>query len=108
MSVGAPDRLVAGFLRFQSKYFREDTATFARLRLTQAPEALVISCCDARVDPTLITGSEPGGLFVIRNVANLVPPYRHEAQAPGIRAALEFAVKILNVPHIVVLGHSGC
>lgn len=99
---------IAGFERFQTKYFRDERGLFSRLRQGQEPRALVISCSDSRVDPAMLTGADPGDLFVVRNVANLVPPYRHEAEAPGIRAAIEFAVKTLEVGHIIVLGHSGC
>lgn len=101
-------KFIAGFERFRSKYFGENREVFFRLRQGQQPRALVISCCDARVDPAVLTGADPGDLFVVRNVANLVPPYRHEAEAPGIRAAIEFAVKSLDVEHIIVLGHSNC
>lgn len=68
----------------------------------------MISCCDSRADPAIITDAAPGDLFVVRNIANLVPPYQHEAEAPGIRSALEFAVKNLEIDHIIVLGHSSC
>jgi carbonic anhydrase len=68
----------------------------------------VISCCDARVDPALITDADPGDLFVIRNVANLVPPYEPDGHHHGTSAALEFAVQALDVKHIIVLGHSRC
>lgn len=68
----------------------------------------MISCCDSRVDPAMLTGANPGDLFVVRNVANLVPPYQDGAKAPGIRSAIEFAVKALAVEHIIVLGHSNC
>lgn len=101
-------KFIAGFERFQAKYFREERGLFSRLRQGQQPSALVIACCDSRVDPVMLTGADPGDLFVVRNVANLVPPYGHEAEAPGIRAAIEFAVKSLGVGHIIVLGHSGC
>lgn len=99
---------IAGFERFQAKYFREERGLFSRLRRGQRPSALVISCCDARVDPAMLTGADPGDLFVMRNVANLVPGYRDDAEAPGIRSAIEFAVKNLEVEHIIVLGHSNC
>ena len=101
-------QFIAGFERFHTKYFRDERGLFSRLRQRQEPRALVISCSDSRVDPAMLTGADPGDLFVVRNVANLVPPYRHEAEAPGIRAAIEFAVKTLEVGHIIVLGHSGC
>jgi carbonic anhydrase len=99
---------VAGFERFQEKYFAGDDSVYTRLRQGQKPHALVISCCDSRADPGMLMGAGPGDIFVVRNVANLVPPYRNEAEMPGIRADIEFAVKSLNVEHIIILGHSGC
>lgn len=99
---------VAGFERFQEKYFAGDDTVYARLRQGQNPRALVISCCDSRADPGMLLGAGPGDIFVVRNVANLVPPYRNGAEMPGIRADIEFAIKGLNVEHIIILGHSGC
>ena len=99
---------VAGFERFQERYFSSDSELFTRLRQGQSPTALVISCCDSRADPGMLLGAGPGDIFVVRNVANLVPPYNSETQMPGIRADIEFAVKSLNVAHIIILGHSGC
>ncbi len=69
---------------------------------------MVIACCDSRVDPGMLTGADPGDMFVVRNVANLVPPYRNGAEMPGIRADIEFGVKGLNVEHIIILGHRSC
>ncbi len=102
------DKFIAGFERFQAKYFRDDTSLFSSLSRRQRPRTLVISCCDSRVDPGMLTGADPGDLFVIRNVANLVPPYVYTGEGPGMRAAIEFAVKGLEVEHIIVLGHSNC
>jgi carbonic anhydrase len=99
---------IAGFERFQEKYFAEDDSVYSRLREGQNPSALVISCCDSRTDPGMLLGAGPGDIFVVRNVANLVPPYRNGAEMPGIRADIEFAIKGLNVEHIILLGHSGC
>jgi carbonic anhydrase len=107
MSAGIAD-FVAGFERFRAKHFADDTTLFARLRQGQNPSALVISCCDSRADPGMLLGAGPGDIFVVRNVGNLVPPYGDGAQMPGIRADIEFAVKSLNVAHIIILGHSGC
>jgi len=101
-------KFIAGFKRFQEKYFGADRALFEELKHAQRPKALVIACSDSRVDPAILTGSEPGELFVVRNVANLVPPYEHEGHYPGSRAALEYAVRHLQVEHIIVLGHARC
>lgn len=101
-------KFIAGFERFQEKYFGPDRELFDQLRHAQRPQTLVIACCDSRVDPAILTGADPGDMFVVRNVANLVPPYETGAQFPGMGAALEFAVQGLKVEHIIVLGHSGC
>jgi carbonic anhydrase len=103
------DRLIEGFQRFRKDYYEENRVVFDALSRTgQAPRALVIACCDSRVDPSLIFDTAPGEVFTIRNVANLVPPYAKSANYHGTSAALEFAVRILLVEHVVVLGHSGC
>ncbi|MGB8275997.1 MAG: carbonic anhydrase [Alphaproteobacteria bacterium] len=103
------DGLVGGYRKFRSRTFKSYQALFEKLaRKGQAPKALVISCCDARVDPALITDADPGDLFIVRNVANLVPPYEPDGHYHGTSAALEFAVSALDVKHIIVLGHSGC
>lgn len=103
------DGLVAGHRKFKQGPFRDYKSLFERLaRKGQSPKALVIACCDSRVDPALITESDPGDLFVIRNVANLVPPYEPDGRRHGTSAALEFAVQSLNVNHIIVMGHSHC
>jgi carbonic anhydrase len=99
---------LAGFEQFQQRYFGGDESPFARLRQGQNPRALVISCCDSRADPGMLLGAGPGDIFVVRNVANLVPPYKNGAEMPGIRADIEFAVKGLSVERIIILGHSGC
>jgi carbonic anhydrase len=99
---------IAGFERFQEKHFSGSAELFSRLRQGQSPTALVISCCDSRADPGMLLGTGPGDIFVVRNVANLVPAYSNETQMPGIRADIEFAIKGLSVAHIIILGHSGC
>jgi len=101
-------KFVAGFERFQERYFGKDESVYDRLRQGQSPRALVISCCDSRTDPGMLLDAGPGDIFVVRNVANLVPPYRNGAEMPGIRADIEFAVKGLNVERIIILGHSSC
>jgi carbonic anhydrase len=88
--------------------FRSDNALFTQLRQGQTPKTLVIGCSDSRVDPAIITDCRPGDLFVVRNVANLVPPYAPDAQYHGVSSALEYAVQFLRVEHIVVVGHSNC
>jgi len=99
-------RLIQGYRRFQSEVYSEHQATFARLTTGQNPEALFITCADSRVNPTLITQSDVGDIFVCRNVGNLVPP--HGEHTGGVSSAIEYAVVALDVRHIVVLGHSDC
>ncbi len=99
---------VAGFERFQQKYIAGEDSLYSRLRQGQNPRTLVICCCDSRVDPGMLMGAGPGEIFVVRNVANLVPPYSDDSEFPGIRADIEFAVKGLNVEQIIILGHSSC
>lgn len=99
---------LSGFQRFREKYVDGESSLFTRLRQGQSPRTLVISCCDSRVDPAILTGADPGEIFVVRNVANLVPPYRNGAEMPGIRADIEFAIKGLNVEQIIILGHRSC
>jgi len=99
---------VQGFGRFQEKYFAGDESIFDQLREGQSPSTLVISCCDSRTDPGMLMGANPGDIFVVRNVGNLVPPYNDNPEMPGIRADIEFAIKGLNVSNIIILGHSGC
>lgn len=99
---------VSGFQRFQKNYFDGDNTLFTELRQGQKPRVLVIACSDSRVDPALITDCNPGDMFVIRNVANLVPPYCPDQNCHGVSSAIEYAVCNLKVEHIVVLGHSQC
>jgi carbonic anhydrase len=103
------DLLIEGYRRFRATAWPEHADRFAALAARgQSPRALVIACSDSRVDPQMIFGAGPGELFVIRNVANLVPPYEPDAAYHGTSAALEFAVRALEVPMIVVMGHAGC
>lgn len=99
--------LLQGFRRFQSRYFGE-LDLFDELRHGQRPSTLVIGCCDSRVHPATLTGSEPGELFIVRNVANLVPPCDETLTHASVAAALEFAVLSLKVERIIVFGHASC
>jgi len=103
------DRLVEGFRRFRATYFEDNRALFESLaQIGQQPKVLLIGCSDSRIDPNLIFGAQPGDMFVLRNVANLVPPFETMGTYHGTSAAIEFAVRKLDVEHIVVLGHGGC
>lgn len=103
------EELIEGYRRFRETDFVDHEARFRRLaRRGQAPKAVVVSCCDSRVDPQMIFGAVPGDLFVVRNVANLVPPYQPTADYHGTSAALEFGVRGLGVPNIIVMGHTQC
>jgi carbonic anhydrase len=101
-------KFIAGFQRFQEKYFSEDRDLFAQLGQGQRPKTMIVACADSRVDPALLTGAIPGEMFVVRNVANLVPPYEPSGSFASVPAALEFAVLSLDVEHIIVLGHAQC
>lgn len=99
---------LAGFKRFRQHYFDPNEQRFAALQQGQSPKVLVIGCSDSRVDPAILTGCAPGELFVVRNVANLVPPCECDTHHHGVSAALEYAVCHLEVERIIILGHSGC
>jgi carbonic anhydrase len=104
-----PKTLVEGHFRFRRDVHARDRGRYRQLaELGQTPTAMVIACCDARVDVSAIFDTEPGALFILRNVANLVPPYEPEGKYHGTSAAIEFAALALKVPHIIVLGHSHC
>ncbi len=104
-----PNRLLDGYRAFVGGRLRQEQERFRRLAEEgQRPEILVIGCCDSRVSPEAIFDAHPGELFVIRNVANLVPPYTPDGAQRAVSAALEFAVQALRVKHIVVLGHARC
>lgn len=108
-NVPLPKTLIDGYLRYRHDRHPLDRGRSAQLAdLGQAPTAMVIACCDARVDVSAIFDAEPGELFILRNVANLVPPYEPEGMYHGTSAAVEFAALVLKVPHIIVLGHSHC
>lgn len=102
------EKLIKGYGRFRSGYFQRNRTRLEELALEQAPEVAMVSCCDSRVDPGILFDVEPGEIFVIRNVANLVPPFETKGDYHGTSAALEFAVTCLKVKQIVVLGHANC
>lgn len=108
--MASPEQLIKGFQRFREQHFASDNALYSNLvAYGQTPKTLVVGCCDSRVDPALIMDCAPGDLFVIRNVANLVPPAESSNSGHhGTSAALEFGVRNLQVEHIIVLGHAQC
>lgn len=101
--------LIEGYQRFHKKYFQEQPEIYNSLfEQGQSPKFLVISCCDSRVHPAQVMDTVPGDIFVIRNVANLVPVNEVDGKSHGTSAAMEFAIKHLEVKHIIVFGHSQC
>ncbi len=100
------ERLIEGLHQFQSEYFTTHRELFARLSLGQHPRALFITCSDSRINPHLITQTEPGELFIMRNVGNIIPPYN--ATNGGEAAAIEYAIHALEIENIIVCGHSDC
>jgi carbonic anhydrase len=100
--------LLEGYQRFRSSEWLEERARWAQLAEGQSPKVMVIACSDSRVDPAQIFDARPGEMFVVRNVANLVPPYERDNSYHGVSAALEFAVTQLQVEELVVMGHGAC
>jgi carbonic anhydrase len=100
------EKLVRGIHQFQSEYFRPHRELFAQLAQGQHPEAMLITCSDSRVSPTLLTQAKPGDIFVLRNAGNIVPPYG--ASQGGEAATIEYAVRVLGVKDIIICGHSHC
>ena len=108
-SDAAIERLLCGVKHFQTHHYPLNApATPGFARPGPQPKVLLVACSDARVDPAMLTGALPGELFVVQSVANLVPPYRLADGYDGARAAIEYAVRDLEVQHIVVLGHACC
>jgi carbonic anhydrase len=104
-----PETLSDRYRRFKQRLFLPNAEQYEELATYgQNPEVMLVSCCDSRVDPETIFNAMPGEVFVVRNVANLVPPYEIGGGFHGVSSALEFAVMNLRVKHIVVMGHSGC
>jgi carbonic anhydrase len=104
-----PKALLDGYHNFTSQRLPAEQTRYRELaERGQSPEVMVIGCCDSRVSPEVIFDAGPGELFVVRNVANLVPVYAPDGGAHGVSAALEYAVRVLRIKHIVVLGHAQC
>lgn len=101
-------KLTRGFLEFRNRTFLPQRARFEQLALDQQPRVMMIACSDSRVDPAILTNADPGDLFMVRNVANLVPPCQIDQAQHGISAALEYGVTALGVEHIIVFGHVDC
>ena len=104
-----PQQLINGYRAFQTQRLPTEQSRYRELsERGQSPEVMVIGCCDSRVSPEVIFDARPGELFVVRNIANLVPVYAPDGGTHGVSAALEYAVQVLRVKHIVVLGHAQC
>ena len=104
-----PQHLLDGYRTFTTQRLPTEQSRYRELsERGQSPAVMVIGCCDSRVSPEVIFDAGPGELFVVRNVANLVPVYQPDGGAHGVSAALEYAVNVLRIQHIVVLGHAQC
>jgi len=102
-------KILEGYEAFRDKYVHGDSSVMQYLsQFGQQPEIMVVACCDSRVDPGVILQCDPGDLFVVRNVANIVPPYENDKGHHGTSAALEFGIRFLGVKHLILLGHSQC
>lgn len=103
------EQMIAGYRAFRERAYAPGESRLAELaRRGQSPKVMIVGCADSRVDPATIFGAEPGDLFVVRNVANLIPPCEPDSAYHGTSAALEFAVEGLGVENIVILGHTLC
>jgi carbonic anhydrase len=103
------NRIVSGYKKFKSEHASGASSVMKNLsEYGQNPEMMIVACCDSRVDPALILQCSPGDLFVVRNVANIIPPYEKDEKHHGTSAALEFGLCFLNIGHLVILGHSQC
>lgn len=102
-------KILTGYNAFRKKYAYGDDSIMQHLsHYGQRPEIMVIACCDSRVDPAVILQCDPGDLFTVRNVANIVPPYEKDEARHGTSAALEYGIRFLKVKHLILLGHSQC
>lgn len=103
------NKIVQGYKAFKKKYHKKDNSIMEMLATKgQKPKIMVVACCDSRVDPAILLQCDPGDLFIVRNVANLIPPYENDENHHGVSAALEFAIQHLKVKHLIILGHSQC
>jgi carbonic anhydrase len=102
------DKLIDGYRRFRAEGWLHERERWEKLAMGQSPRMMVIACSDSRVDPSIIFDAAPGEMFVVRNVANLVPPFELDGSRHGVSAALEFAVTQLEVAEVVVMGHGAC
>src|ERR687889_1369973 len=102
------DRLIDGYHRFREQDWARERERWSELAEGQSPQVMILSCADSRVDPAQIFDARPGEMFVVRNVAALVPPFQPDSAYHGVSAALEFAVTQLEVEELVVMGHGFC
>ncbi|HUD50567.1 carbonic anhydrase [Parvibaculum sp.] len=105
----AIESLIEGYRAFRTGTYRQNEERYRALAAkTQKPKALIIACCDSRADPAMVFSADPGELFVVRNVANLVPPYEPDTHYHGTSAAIEFGVTGLDIADVIVMGHARC
>ncbi len=102
------NQFIAGFRNFRDEYFCCENSPFTELAKGQKPSTMVVACSDSRTDPSLLMQCGPGEIFVVRNIANIVPPYEPDPGLHGVSAAIEYAVKVLQVQNVIILGHSTC
>ena len=103
------DKLIKGYKKFRSKYTESHEFIMRYLYQNgQSPKSMIIGCCDSRVDPAIILQCNPGDLFIVRNIANIVPPYQKDGSYHGTSSALEYGIRYLNIEHLILLGHSEC
>ncbi|ARU54401.1 MAG: carbonic anhydrase [Pseudomonadales bacterium] len=100
------EKIVKGVLNFREKVYHEHKELFGTLATGQNPDILFITCSDSRIAPSLLTGTDPGDLFICRNAGNIIPP--HSNETGGMTASVEYAVAVLNVRHIIICGHTDC
>ncbi len=102
------EQMILGYHRFRETGWKRERERWSELAEGQSPKVMVLACSDSRVEPTLIFDAKPGEMFVVRNVANLAPPFETTHGYHGVSAALEFAVTQLEVEEVLVLGHGSC